>query len=73
MQQNFDPQQLVKLARSPAGQKLMEALRQSGGQEVDKAASLANNGNLDQARQALSGILADPGIQSLLRQLEEQL
>lgn len=73
MQQNFDIQRMMKLANSPAGQQLMQALQQSGSSDVKKAAVLASSGNMDQAKQTLSGLLADPGIQSLLRQLEEQL
>ena len=73
MEQPFDMQQLRKLAHSPAGQQLMEALKRSGGADVDKAAAAASSGNLDQAKQALSGLAASPEIQKLLRALEEQL
>ena len=73
MQQNFDSRQLMKLAQSPAGQQLMQALSRSGTADLQKAASLASEGNLDQAKQALSSLLADPNIRSLLAQLEEQL
>ena len=72
MQQQPDMQQLLKLARSDTGQKLIEAIRQSGG-DSQKAASLAANGNMEQAKQALSGLLGNPEIQKLLHQLEGQL
>lgn len=73
MEQQFDMYQLMRLARSPAGQQLMEALKRSGGADVEKAAAAASSGNLDQAKQALSGLLQSPDIQKLLRTLEEQL
>lgn len=73
MQQNYDIPQMMKLAASPAGRQLMQALRQSGGSDVEKAAALASSGNMEQAKQTLSGILSDPAIQELLRQLEGQL
>lgn len=73
MQQNFDSRQLRKLVQSPAGQQLMQALSRSGTGDLEKAAALASEGNLDQAKQALSSLLADPSIRSLLSQLEGQL
>ena len=73
MQQNFDMQQLKKLAHSPAGQQLMEVLKHSGSTEVEKAAGYASSGNLEEAKKALSGLLETPEIQKLLRQLEGQL
>ena len=73
MQQNFDIQKMMKLAASPAGRQLMQALRQSAGSDMEKAAALASSGNMEQAKQSLFGILSDPAIQELLRQLEGQL
>lgn len=73
MHQNFDMQQLIKLARSPAGQQLMDALSRSGSSDAERAASLAKNGNMEGAKQALSGLLKSEEVQKLLRQLEGQL
>lgn len=73
MQQNFDMQQILKLARSPAGQQLMEALKHNSSADMDKAAALASAGNMEQAKKALSGLLEAPEIKVLLQQLEEQL
>ena len=73
MQQNFDMQQLMALARSPAGQQLMEALKRSGGSNVEMVAAAASSGNLDQAKNVLAGLLESPDIQKLVRTLEEQL
>lgn len=73
MQQNLDARQLKKLAQSPAGLKLMQAMNESGSSDVRKAAELASAGNMEAAKQALSALLADSQIQSLLKQLEGQL
>lgn len=73
MVEQFDMQQLMKLARSPAGQQLMEALKRSGGSNVEKVAAAASSGNLDQAKNVLAGLLESPDIQKLVRTLEEQL
>jgi len=72
MQQQPDMQQLLKLAQSDAGKQLMYALRRRG-DEAQKAAALAADGHMEQAKQALSGFLDDPEIQKLLRQLEGHL
>ena len=73
MVEQFDMQQLMKLARSPAGQQLMEALQRSGGANVEKAAAAASSGDLDQAKRILSGLTKSPDIQKLLQTLEGQL
>lgn len=73
MHQNFDMQQILKLARSPAGQQLLTALNQTGSPDVEKAAALASAGNMEQARKTLSGLLESPEIKALLQQLEGQL
>lgn len=73
MQQNYDMQKLMQLARSPAGQRLMQALKRSGGGQVEKAASLAQTGDMEQAKNTLSEVLKSPDIQQLLQQLEGQL
>lgn len=73
MQQNFDTRQLMKLVKTPAGQQLIQALNQSGGSDLQKAAAFASEGNLDQAKQALSSLMTDARIRALLKQLEDQL
>lgn len=72
MEQPINMQQIMKLARSPAGQKLLEAMRKSG-TDMEKAATYAQNGNMEQAKNAISGLLDDPQVRSLLRQLEGHL
>ena len=73
MHQNYDMQKLMQLARSPAGQNLMQALKRSGSGQVEKAVSLAQTGDMEQAKNTLSEVLKSPDIQQLLQQLEGQL
>lgn len=68
----YDMSEILRLAQSPAGQKLLSLLQQSGGAQLQNAISSASNGDYTQAKQTLSSLLADPEAQKLLKQLEEQ-
>lgn len=72
MQKNFSDfsaQDAMRLAATPAGQQLLTLLRQSSGTDLKKAMENAAAGNMELAMQALSGALADPRIQALLKQM----
>lgn len=70
MQDNqFSMQEAMRMAESPAGQQLLAILKQSGGADLQKAMSSAASGNFDQAKSALSSLLADPQVAELLKQL----
>ena len=69
---NPDFAALIKIAQSPAGQKLLSMLRSSG-TDLDRIASAAASGNLEEAKQSLSSMLSSREAQELLRQLEEGL
>lgn len=66
-----DMAQLLKLARSPAGQQLLAMLQQSGGEALQTAIARASAGDYAQAQATLSSLLEDPKAQTLLKQLEE--
>ena len=67
---NVNPmEEAMKIAATPAGQQLMQYLRQSGGSELKQALSSAAAGNYDQARQAINALLKDPEAKKLLEQL----
>lgn len=72
MQREPDMAQLLKIARSPAGQQLLSLL-QSSGANTQQTAALAAQGQYDQAKSTLSHLLSQPEYQKLLKQLEEQL
>jgi hypothetical protein len=69
MPKDFPLAQAMAYAKSPAGQQLMQMLRQKNDPNLNRAAQLAASGKAADARQALSGLLSDPDIQALLKQL----
>jgi hypothetical protein len=73
MQSMPDMTELLKIAQSPAGQKLLTMLRASNGTDLSSITSAAASGNLEAAKQQLSGILNNKEVQELLKQLEKAL
>ena len=73
MQSMPDMTELLKIAQSPAGQKLLTLLRASNGTDLNSITSAAVSGNLEAAKQQLSGILNNKEVQELLKQLEKAL
>lgn len=63
---NYTPEQIQKLANSPAGKQLMELLQRSGGDQLQAA---AREGNYEQVSKALEPLLKSPRIRELLKQL----
>ena len=63
---------LLKIAQSPAGQKLL-AMLQNSGTDLNGIASSAASGNLEDAKKKLTGALTSKEAQELLKQLEKQL
>ena len=74
MQKNsrqFSTQDALRLAKSDAGQKLLAILKQSDGQQLEKARDCAANGDYSNAMQALSSLFAREDVRALLKQLED--
>ncbi len=72
MKQNFEdfsPEAILQLARSPAGQQLMALLQSEHQGAMDTVRQ--NPKDVAGARSALAGFLADPRAQALLQQLQE--
>ena len=67
--QNFPMEQAMAFAASPAGRQLISLMQQKGGSDLNKAQALAAAGDMNKAKDALSKLLADPQIQSLLKQM----
>ena len=67
--QNFSMEHAMAFASSPAGRQLISLMRQKGGNDLSKAQTLAAAGDMGKAKDALSKLLADPQIQSLLKQM----
>ncbi len=66
---DFSKEEILRLARSPAGQQLIQLLQSRHGQAINQVQE--SGGDLQQAQKALSGFLSDPQAQALLRQLME--
>lgn len=72
MQQKPDKstmQEALRLANSPAGQKLFALLKQNSSDAVNKAGQQAAKGDFDQAKNTLSQILQSEEIQKLLKEM----
>ena len=70
MQPLPDMNQLLKLASSPAGQKLLALLQKDSTVDFKKVAQSASAGNYEDAKQQMSDFLASKEVQELLKQLE---
>lgn len=66
--QNFSMEQAMAFAASPAGKQLIAMLQKSSGADLAAAQRHAQAGNMEQAKAALSELLKDPQIRTLLKQ-----
>lgn len=70
MQSMPDMAALLRIAQSPAGQKLLSMLQ---GTQIDRITAAAAAGNYEEAKKMLSAALSSPESRDLLNQLEQQL
>jgi len=73
MQQLPDISKLMKIAQSPAGQKLLAMLQTIDSRELEHITSEATTGNWDGAKKRLSAVLSAQEAQELIKQLEDGL
>ena len=66
---NMDPAELMRMAQSPAGQRLLAMLRQNGAQELWGAMEKASGGDYRDIQKALQTFLNNPEAQALVEQL----
>lgn len=59
----------MRLAKTPAGQQLLNMLQQNSSEDLRRAMEKAAAGDMSQAKQAVSGMLKDPQVQKLLEQM----
>ena len=71
MQPLPDMNQLMKLAASPAGMRLLSMPQNDTSIDLNKLAQSASSGNLTAAREQLSGFLASEEANTLLKELEK--
>lgn len=67
--EDFSMEEIMRLAKSPAGQQLIAMLRQTDKGELEQAVSQAKTGNYAQASQTLSAMLSSPEAQRLMKEL----
>lgn len=62
-------QEAMRLAKTPAGQQLLNMLQQNNSEELRQAMEKAAAGDMSQAKLAVSAMLKDPQVQKLLEQM----
>lgn len=67
--QDFSMEDVMRIAKSPAGQQLMALLQQKDSAALAEASSQAKAGNYSQAGQTLSALLSSPEAQRLMKEL----
>ena len=67
--QDFSMEEVMRLAKSPAGQQLLAMLKQGDSAKLEQAVTQAKTGNYSQASQTLSNLLSSPEAQKLIKDL----
>ena len=66
---DFSMEEVMRMAKSPAGQQLMAMLKQQDSAKLEQAAAQAKTGDYSQASQTLNAMLSSPEAQRLLKEL----
>ena len=66
---DFSMEDVMRVAKSPAGQQLMALLQQRDSAAVAEATAQAKSGNYAQAGQTLRELLSSPEAQKLMKEL----
>ena len=67
--QDFSREEVLRLAKSPAGQQLLAMLQQKDSEKLDQAMTQAKAGDFAKASQTLSNLLSSPEAQKLIKEL----
>ena len=67
--QDFSMEDVMRIAKSPAGQQLMALLQQKDSAALSQATAQAKAGNYSQVGQTLSSLLSSPEAQKLIKEL----
>lgn len=70
--QDFSMEDIMRVARSPAGQQLLAMLQQGDSGKLDQAVTQAKTGNYAEASEVLRSMLSSPKAQVLLKELGEK-
>ena len=66
--QSLSMEDIMKLAASPAGQRLLQLLQQHDSREMQQAVQKAAKGDFTSAKQAISTLMEDPQVKEILEQ-----
>lgn len=66
---DFSIEKAMRLAKTPAGQQLIEALKKNDSGQLKSAMDLAASGDYSKAKEAMSAMLNSPEIKKLMEQL----
>ena len=66
---NFSMQDAMRLAKSPAGQQLMEMIKKADSAKLQQALNQFRSGDAEGAKIALGDLLNDPKAKQLLEQM----
>ena len=67
--QNFSKEDIMNLAKSPAGQQLIAMLQQGDSAKLQQVTQPAQSGAYDSAKQTLQSMLSSPEARKLLKEL----
>ena len=68
--QDFSMQEVMRLAKSPAGQQLIALLKQKDSASLEQVVAQAKSGDYAGAGKNVSAMLSSPEAQALMKQLE---
>lgn len=69
--QNYSKEQLMAMAQSDAGKKLLELLQQNNSAQLQEAMNQAAAGNYDRVKDTLSSVLHNEQAQKLLKEMRD--
>ena len=67
--QDFSMEEVMRLAKSPAGQQLIAMLKAQNNDKLEQVIAQAKTGNYSEASKNLSGMLSSQEAQKLLKEL----
>ncbi len=69
--QNYSKEQLMAMAQSDAGKKLLALLQQNNSAQLQEAMNQAAAGNYDRVKDTLSSVLHNEQAQKLLKEMRD--
>lgn len=67
--QDFSMQEALRLAQTPAGQRLLAMLQQQYGEQLRQVINQAASGQYEEVQRKMADLLSNPEAQSLLNQM----